>query len=207
MLGRRLVFAADEYYLLAGRPFPAAEAYEGFAMHEDGVGMARTFELEFPGDEVDGDRHRPRAGSSPGSTAPSAPRPTRAVPRRRGAPGSAARCGPRRPAPGRRSSPATTAPRCSAPLVGRLGRDDVRVVPVENQFFGGNIAVTGLMVGEDLARVLADEPEGHRYLLPDVCLSGGRFLDGTAAGRPAPPGRGRGHRRRRPRPRWADAVA
>ena len=25
---------------------------------------------------------------------------------------------------------------------------------------------------------LADQPEGHRYLLPDVCLSNGRFLDG-----------------------------
>jgi len=23
-------------------------------------------------------------------------------------------------------------------------------------------------------------PAGRRYLLPDVCLSGGRFLDGTA---------------------------
>ena len=34
-------------------------------------------------------------------------------------------------------------------------------------------------MGEDLARVLAQEPAGHRYLLPDVCLSGGRFLDGT----------------------------
>src|SRR5438309_6929304 len=29
-LGRRLVFAADEYYLLAGRSFPAADEYEGF---------------------------------------------------------------------------------------------------------------------------------------------------------------------------------
>src|SRR3546814_10604008 len=46
VLGRRLVFAADEYYLLADRPFPASESYEGFPMHEDGVGMARTFELE-----------------------------------------------------------------------------------------------------------------------------------------------------------------
>jgi hypothetical protein len=27
--------------------------------------------------------------------------------------------------------------------------------------------------------VLADEPPGHRYLLPEVCLSQGRFLDGT----------------------------
>ena len=48
-LGRRMVHAADEYYLMAGRPFPAAEAYEGFTMHEDGIGMARTFELEFAG--------------------------------------------------------------------------------------------------------------------------------------------------------------
>jgi hypothetical protein len=38
------------------------------------------------------------------------------------------------------------------------------------------------MVGEDLRRVLATEPEGHRYLLPDVCLSDGRFLDGTVPG-------------------------
>jgi hypothetical protein len=38
--------------------------------------------------------------------------------------------------------------------------------------------VTGLMVGDDLIRALADQPEGHRYLLPDVCLSQGRFLDG-----------------------------
>ncbi len=34
-------------------------------------------------------------------------------------------------------------------------------------------------MGEDLAAALAAEPEGHRYLLPDVCLSGGVFLDGT----------------------------
>src|SRR5438874_5327127 len=50
VLGRRLVFAADEYYLLAGRHFPDAEAYEGFPQHENGVGIARTFELELVGD-------------------------------------------------------------------------------------------------------------------------------------------------------------
>jgi hypothetical protein len=65
-----------------------------------------------------------------------------------------------------------------APLVAASGRNDVRVVPVANEWFGGNIGVTGLMVGHDLARVLAGEPEGHRYLLPDVCLSRGVFLDG-----------------------------
>jgi NifB/MoaA-like Fe-S oxidoreductase len=65
------------------------------------------------------------------------------------------------------------------PLVASLGRPDVRIIPVRNDFFGGNTAVTGLMVGADLCRVLAAEPHGHRYLLPDVCLSEGRFLDGT----------------------------
>ena len=67
-----------------------------------------------------------------------------------------------------------------APLVAGLGRDDARVIAVRNEFFGGNIAVTGLLVGEDLARALACEPEGHRYLVPDVCLSRGVFLDGMA---------------------------
>ena len=50
VVGRRMVFAADEYYLMADRPFPAADTYEGFPMHEDGIGMARTFEAEFLGE-------------------------------------------------------------------------------------------------------------------------------------------------------------
>ncbi|MGA0205165.1 MAG: DUF512 domain-containing protein, partial [Ilumatobacteraceae bacterium] len=49
VLGRRLVFASDEYYLMAGIPFPPGETYDGFPMHEDGVGMVRTFEWEFTG--------------------------------------------------------------------------------------------------------------------------------------------------------------
>ncbi len=69
--------------------------------------------------------------------------------------------------------------RVITPLVAELPRSDARVVTVANEFFGGNTAVTGLMVGHDLQRVLAAEPHGHRYLLPDVCLSEGRFLDGT----------------------------
>ena len=73
------------------------------------------------------------------------------------------------------------------PLLERAGLADVRVVTVANDFFGGNIGVAGLLTGTDLARVLATEPEGHRYLLPDACLSEGRFLDGlTLADLPRP---------------------
>src|SRR5262249_21764253 len=42
-LGRRMVFAADEYYVLADRPVPDAADYEGFPQHENGIGMARAF--------------------------------------------------------------------------------------------------------------------------------------------------------------------
>jgi putative radical SAM enzyme (TIGR03279 family) len=190
-VGRRLVFAADEYYLLAGRPFPAADTYEGFPMHEDGIGMARTLEREFDGhgDGTGG----PRAGffawvdgaPADGYRAPRQGSPAEIV-RPGGASGEGVvavavpiRRAVRADAPvgvltGELGAPVVQ------PLLDRCGRDDVRVVPVPNEFFGGNIGVTGLMVGEDLARVLAGQPEGHRYLLPDVCLSRGRFLDGTS---------------------------
>jgi NifB/MoaA-like Fe-S oxidoreductase len=56
----------------------------------------------------------------------------------------------------------------------------VEVRPVTNRFFGGNIGVAGLLTGADLASALATAPLHHRYLLPDVCLSGGRFLDGLS---------------------------
>ena len=184
-LGKRMVYAADEYYLMAQRPFPDAERYDGFHMHEDGIGMARTFEAEFHGRADDGHR-----------------RPARVLRRSRRA---AEPCGVHRPAarrvcPGSGRRRAATSRSCSgpvgrapvgvltgtlgapviAPLIESLGRDDVRVLPVDNEFFGGNTGVTGLMTGEDVTRVLAAEPDGHRYLLPDVCLSDdGRFLDGV----------------------------
>lgn len=43
-LDSRFVFLGDEVYLQADRPLPAAEAYEGFAIAEDGVGLVRRFE-------------------------------------------------------------------------------------------------------------------------------------------------------------------
>jgi putative radical SAM enzyme (TIGR03279 family) len=160
-LGRRLVFAADEYYLLAGRPFPAAEAYEGFPLHEDGIGMARAFEEALLGrtDKA----LAPEAGFFAWADAG-----YRAV---------------------RTTEPVAATPGTGpvAILTGTYGAavlkpllPGVRVLPVENRFFGGNTGVTGLMVGEDIARVLNEQPEdGARYLLPDVCLSKGVFLDGT----------------------------
>jgi putative radical SAM enzyme (TIGR03279 family) len=41
--GTRLVFGADELYLQAGLPLPAADEYEGFPVVEDGIGLVRRF--------------------------------------------------------------------------------------------------------------------------------------------------------------------
>jgi len=175
VLGRRLVYAADEYHLLAGRELPPATDYDGFPQHENGIGMIRAFQRAFAGDRAaaQGVRHgffawvdgapaegyrAPRAAPSDGehvpagtSGHPSGPRPFTVVTGAYGA-------------------------RVLRPLL--ADRPDVAVLEVANDFFGGNIGVAGLLTGEDLARALAAQPDDRRYLLPDACLSEGRFLDG-----------------------------
>ena len=185
-LGKRMVYAADEYYLMADRVFPIAERYDGFPMHEDGIGMARTFEAEFSGAATEATGVQ--RGFFAAVDAP--PNPAAYTGLRQNGCGPAATTVPEPTATGiqlrpRRSAPvgvltgALGAP-VITPLIESLGRSDVRVLTVENQFFGGNTGVTGLMTGEDVSNVLAGEPAGHRYLLPDVCLSDdGRFLDGV----------------------------
>jgi putative radical SAM enzyme (TIGR03279 family) len=182
-LGHPMVFAADEYYLVADRPFPDAALYGDFPMYEDGIGMARAFEAELFGtgwratSEDRGGFFRSADADLSGSS-DAEYEPYRGV---RATGDQLLRIGPRRGAP----IAIVTAPygaRVLGPLVGRLGRPDVRIVTVDNRYFGGNVAVSGLMVGADLARVLAHQPPGHRYLLPDVCLTQGRFLDGTGPG-------------------------
>lgn len=175
VVGRRMVFAADEYYLMADQAFPPADHYEGFPMHEDGIGMARTFEAEFLGQAETATG--PRAGffAAVDTIAPNPAAYTGLRARQRGAVLSV------RP---RANAPVAVltgeyGARVLQPLIDGLGRPDVRLLPVPNNYFGGNTGVTGLMVGEDVSAVLGVAPHGHRYLLPDVCLSEGRFLDGV----------------------------
>jgi len=166
-IGRRMVFAADEYYLMAGRPFPARATYEGFPQHENGLGMARAFEAAFGGDEDAALGVRPGFFAWVDGAPASGYRAQRADPSTPSGDGGA----PIAVLTGEYGE------RVLAPLVASLDRDDIRLIAVKNEYFGGNIGVSGLMTGTDLARALEHEPAGHRYLLPDACLSEGRFLD------------------------------
>jgi putative radical SAM enzyme (TIGR03279 family) len=168
--GRRVVHAADEYYLMAGRGFPAPEVYEGFPQHENGIGMAAAFAAAFHGDA--GAAH----GRRPGFFAwvDGAP-----------AAGYRARRADGGPAPTDAGDGVTVltgqyGAEVIAPLVrAQYGEGRVDVVAVENRFFGGNIAVSGLLTGGDVATALEEAPPGRRFLLGDACLSEGRFLDGV----------------------------
>jgi NifB/MoaA-like Fe-S oxidoreductase len=178
-LGRRLVYASDEYYLLAGRAFPTLDAYDGCPQHENGIGMARTFE-----DEV----QRALAGESAASTGPR----SGFFAWVDGAPADGYRAPKVSQQLGQSVAPQTTeypnscdtriitgelGARVLEPLLAQLpGAPRLLVVP--NAFFGGNIGVTGLMTGADVSAALTNAPGDARYLLPDVALSRGRFLDG-----------------------------
>jgi putative radical SAM enzyme (TIGR03279 family) len=167
-LGRRVVFAADEYYLLAGRDLPPARHYGGYPQHENGIGMARAFaesfarpQLRGPGGVRHGFFAAVDAAPAEGYRAPRLPS-----------------------APAGRDDRAVTVltgtygARVLAPLVEHHGRGDVELRAVANDFFGGNIGVAGLLTGADVTRALAAVPAERRCLLPDACLNEGRFLDG-----------------------------
>jgi len=176
--GRRVVFAADEYYLLAGESFPHAETYGDWSQHENGVGMARRFHEEWHGrveaaeaggffQSVDGapaEGYRAPRGAFAGSLAPGE---------------SAVTLRPRRRAPITILT-GTYGAAVLGPLLDaeRPGVAEVRAV--ENSYFGGNIGVAGLLAGNDVAASVAADKPGRRYLLPDACLSNGRFLDGVS---------------------------
>ena len=186
-LGRRLVYAADEYYLLAGEPFPARDDYDDFPQHENGIGMARAFH-----DEVHHALRQHHEGRVPTPAAATS---------RGGFFGSVDGA----PAEGYRSERAGARPVATTPVSGRSRRSTrlvtgelgarvlaplvpaltevagapVEVLAVENRFFGGNIGVTGLLTGVDVADALGATDPDVRVLVPDVVLSNGRFLDGT----------------------------
>ena len=182
VLGRRMVFAADEYHLMAGRPFPEAEEYEGFPQHENGIGMARTFY---------GEVEATLAGAPVVAEVPhrggffqwvdGAPADGYRSPRRAQAVSLAVGDGGGDEIVLLTGGYGARVLEPVLPALAEAAGRPVRARPVPNRLFGGNIAVTGLLAGADVAAVLEGEPSaGVRYLLPDVTLSRGVFLDGSA---------------------------
>ncbi len=179
-LDRRFVFASDEYYLMSKQEFPALEEYEGAPQYENGIGMAATLLAELD------------AGSTTGESVP-----VERSQRHGGFFQSVDGAGPFQYRSARDIAEATS----DSPVPGEgpiriltgtfgaqvLGlRQEVlqahttqplEIVEVSNSFFGGTTAVTGLVTAGDLCKVMEAFPAPGRWLLPDVMLNNGVFLD------------------------------
>ncbi|MGH3732968.1 MAG: DUF512 domain-containing protein [Acidimicrobiales bacterium] len=165
LFGRAKVFASDEFYIVAGIDPPGTESFESLDEAENGVGLVAAFTESF----CEGTAMA-KLGSGFFQSVDGAPAfGYRAV-----------RTFEERDATGEEVTVFTG--EYAAPILRRLfdeeGFAEVNVNAVKNRYFGGNIKVAGLLTGTDLGHALKDVDEAALCLVPDVCLSEGRFLDG-----------------------------
>ena len=157
--GSHFVHASDEFYILAQRPLPEAERYDGYIQLENGVGMLRLLEEE--ASDALNREISPKEGES-GQAAAGSP-----------------------PAGGRKISLATgqlAGPyiRGIAQKVGERFPDRAfQIFEVKNEFFGPRITVSGLLTGRDIISQLKGRDLGEFLLLPENMFRAGEevFLD------------------------------
>lgn len=143
---------SDEFYVDARLPVPPAETYDGYPQFYDGIGMLRSF-LDEASDVA-----RERAGELAAADA--------ALDER----GLVAElvCG--------EAASETIETFCR--LASPAGR--VRTRAIRNDYFGGDVNVTGLIVCEDLLAQLPDDLSGTLVVLPEVMFNFDRVtLDGA----------------------------
>ncbi len=174
LFGRVSVYASDEFYLVAGRPPQRAGSFESLDQAENGIGLVASFVESFAGHG-----HMDKLGTGFFQSVDGAPALGYRAPRSV-EPSTHERDDER--TPDASGAVALVTGEYAAPILRDLldAHDfaDVGIITVENRYFGGNIKVAGLMTGHDLQRALADVAADTTCLLPDVCLSEGRFLDG-----------------------------
>lgn len=149
----RLVYLADEFYIMAGKKLPASEEYEDFPQIENGVGLMSLFIFEFNEylkkharklnrycSKLDGDR---TVSIATGICAYQYIKQLAQV------------------------------------LEKRYNNLKVAVYPIKNDFFGENVTVTGLLTGCDLFAQLEAKELGSELLISRSMLKSGEelFLD------------------------------
>jgi putative radical SAM enzyme (TIGR03279 family) len=167
LFGRAKVFASDEFYLVAGMQPPGTESFESLDEAENGVGLVAAFGESFAEGTA-----MAKLGSGFFQSVDGAPAMGYRAPR----------TFEERSYVGENVTVMTG--EYAAPLLRALfdehGFGDIDVKAVKNRYFGGNIKVAGLMTGQDLQVALDEVDESNVCLVPDVCLSEGRFLDGLS---------------------------
>jgi putative radical SAM enzyme (TIGR03279 family) len=139
--GLNLVYASDEWYLLAGWKVPVAEEYDGFPQLENGVGLTRMFldeEWRVSGFEPFDYVLRQAQGGPQGKF--------------------------------RVGKITLVCGTLIAPLLEKKAAElsdmVIEVVPVENRFFGPTVTVSGLLTGRDVVGALQGRDFGDLVFLP-----------------------------------------
>ena len=153
--GRTFLYLGDEFYFLAGREVPPEEWYDGFPQLDNGIGLTRSFLKDWEETAAEGEPSAPAAADE------NADEPVYLD---------------------------VVTGTSVAPIFERLARLaesetpglHVRIVPVENDFFGTTVNVSGLLTGHDILAALS-KLDGPRtgVLLPERALRAGEdiFLD------------------------------
>ncbi len=154
--GIHFIHASDEWYFLAGRPFPEADRYDGYIQLENGVGMVRLLMDEF-------DEALEVAVSEHGDHIAGLEREISL-------------------ATGRLVYPCIKelvekAMKVSTGL-------KVHVYEIINEFFGERITVSGLLTGQDIIKQLKGRELGSTLYLPENLLRSGEdyLLDDVRIG-------------------------
>jgi len=186
VLQRQPIHLADEFYLVAQREVPSSEHYGEYPMLEDGVGLVRSFIESFSGigPDVSG-RHDGFFASVDHGSPTDYVRPVNPAMEtslRSVKPVSVSL----NTRTASRKTPAIVSGPYGASMFRKLlsdtGFGDIPVVEVPNHHFGGNTGVAGLMTFADIQGALRSHGRENVYLLPDVCLNDGVFLDGATVG-------------------------
>jgi putative radical SAM enzyme (TIGR03279 family) len=133
--GSRIVYLADELYIMAGRELPPYDAYEDFPQIENGVGMVASlsYEVNEALKELE-DNHIPVVREKTVSIATG-------------------------------TSVSEHFKRITENIENSIKGLKINVYPVKNTFFGSSVTVTGLLTSCDLLRVLFDKDLGEKLLL------------------------------------------
>ena len=144
--GRRTVYAADEFYIKAGRELPPPEYYEGYPALENGVGLVTLLreEVGFALEDLEPDESLNYKVT--------------------------VACG---------ECTYEELKKTLAQINEKFPNININVRSIKNEFFGGQIDVTGLVTGGDLIAQLKGEDLGEKLLIPSCMLrfEGDIFLD------------------------------
>lgn len=144
--GRRIVYAADEFFIKAGRDIPSPEYYEGYPALENGVGLISLLreEVEFALEDREYDDTLNHTVS--------------------------VACG---------ECTHSHLENILKTINTKYPNIKINVYKIKNNFFGGQIDVTGLVTGQDLIAQLKDKDLGSKLIIPSCMLrfEGDIFLD------------------------------